>query len=54
MAERLTAAFAADATAITARIGWGPLDDLLSAHELWSEWLGSGRVRKIAFVAEKG
>ena len=28
-------------------------DDLLAAHRLWSDWLGSGRVRKLAIVAEK-
>jgi SAM-dependent methyltransferase len=28
-------------------------DELLTAHRLWSRWLGSGRVRKLAFVAEK-
>ena len=51
MAERLTAAFAADATAIAALIGQRALDDLLSAHRLWSEWLLTGRV---AFLAERG
>jgi|BarGraNGADG00212_1021973.scaffolds.fasta_scaffold84528_2 hypothetical protein len=28
-------------------------DELLAAHRLWSDWLREGRVRKIAFVAEK-
>jgi len=51
MAERLTAAFAADAPAIAAQIGPEALAELLSAHRLWSEWLGTGRARKIAFVA---
>jgi SAM-dependent methyltransferase len=53
MAERLTAAFAADATAIAALIGRQALDELVAAHRLWSEWLAAGRVRKLAFVAEK-
>jgi SAM-dependent methyltransferase len=26
--------------------------DLITAHRLWSDWLGSGRVRKFAMVAE--
>jgi len=52
-AESLIDAFAADATAIAARIGRPALDELLAAHRLWSDWLGTGRVRKIAFVAEK-
>jgi SAM-dependent methyltransferase len=53
MADSLLDAFAADATAIAAQIGRGALDELLAAHRLWSDWLGTGRVRKIAFVAEK-
>ena len=52
-AESLTEAFAADATAIAAQIGRRALDDLLAAHRLWSGWLETGRVRKLAFVAEK-
>jgi hypothetical protein len=27
--------------------------ELITAHQLWSEWLGSGRVRKFAVIAEK-
>ena len=53
-AESLTEAFAADAVEIAAQIGDKALDELLSAHRLWSEWLRAGRVRKIALVAEKG
>jgi len=53
MAESLTDAFAADATAIAAQIGRRALDELLAAHRLWSNWLETGRVRKLAFVAEK-
>jgi len=51
-ADALVDAFAADATAITSVIGRDALDDLLAAHRLWSEWLATGRVRKIALVAE--
>ena len=29
------------------------LDELLTAHRLWSDWLGEGRVRKLALVTEK-
>ena len=50
-ARALTAAFAADADAITAVIGRRALDDLLAAHRLWIEWLERGRVRKLALVA---
>ena len=52
VAEALIDAFAADATAIAAQIGRRALDELLAAHRLWSEWLETGRVRKIALVAE--
>ena len=53
VAESLIAAFTADATDIAARIGGRALDELVAAHRLWSEWLASGRVRKIALVAER-
>lgn len=53
VADSLIAAFAADATAIAAQIGPTALEELLTAHRLWSEWLREGRVRKLAFVAEK-
>jgi SAM-dependent methyltransferase len=54
MAESLAEAFAADAADIAAQIGDGALEELLRAHRLWSDWMRSGRVRKIALVAEKG
>jgi SAM-dependent methyltransferase len=50
-AQALAAAFAADAHHIAARIGRRALDELLAAHRLWIEWLGEGRVRKLALVA---
>jgi SAM-dependent methyltransferase len=53
VADALIDAFAADATAIAARIGRRAFDELVASHRLWSEWLKTGRVRKIAFVAEK-
>jgi SAM-dependent methyltransferase len=53
-AESLAEAFAADAVDIAAQIGDEALEELLSAHRLWSDWLRAGRVRKIALVAEKG
>ena len=52
-ADSLIGAFAADAAQIAAQIGRPALDELLAAHRLWSEWLREGRVRKLAFVAEK-
>jgi hypothetical protein len=53
MADSLIGAFAADAAEIGAQIGPRALDELLAAHRLWSDWLGEGRVRKLALVAEK-
>jgi SAM-dependent methyltransferase len=53
VAEALTDAFAAEATAIAPLIGRRALGELLAAHRLWSEWLAAGRVRKLALVAER-
>jgi len=53
VAAALGDAFAADATRIASRIGRRALDELLAAHRLWSEWLSTGRVRKIAIVVER-
>jgi SAM-dependent methyltransferase len=53
MADSLLGAFAKDAEDIAAQIGHRALDELLSAHALWREWLREGRVRKFAVVAEK-
>jgi SAM-dependent methyltransferase len=53
-AASLIEAYAADAPAIAAQIGQRALDDLLTAHRLWSEWLTTGRVRKFAIVAGSG
>jgi hypothetical protein len=53
MADSLIDAFTADATAIAAQIGRPAVDELLAAHRLWSDWLATGRVRKMACVAEK-
>ena len=53
VAHALADAFTADAEAIAATIGNGALDDLLAAHRLWIEWLDTGRVHKLALVAER-
>jgi SAM-dependent methyltransferase len=53
LAEWLSDAFAADAANIAAEIGSRALGELIAAHRLWSDWLREGRVRKLAFVAEK-
>jgi SAM-dependent methyltransferase len=53
IADSLIEAFVADAADIAAEIGDRALAELLAAHRLWSDWLRGGRVRKLAFVAEK-
>jgi SAM-dependent methyltransferase len=52
-AESLIDAFAADNANIAAQLGPRALEELLVAHRLWSDWLREGRLRKLAFVAEK-
>jgi sarcosine/dimethylglycine N-methyltransferase len=52
-ADALTAAFTAERPAIAARVGERAIDDLLDAHRLWSRWLASRRVRKLALVAQR-
>lgn len=53
VADSLRDAFIRDRSEIAAQIGKQALEELLVAHRLWSDWLGEGRVRKIALVAEK-
>jgi SAM-dependent methyltransferase len=53
VADALIAAFSDDTQAIAAQIGDRALQELLAAHRLWRDWLGQGRVRKLAFVAGK-
>jgi SAM-dependent methyltransferase len=53
VADALTKAFAADTRQIAAKVGGRALEELLTAHRLWSDWLRTGRVRKLAFVAQK-
>jgi SAM-dependent methyltransferase len=53
VADSLINAFAADAADIAGQIGRAALEELLAAHRLWRDWLREGRVRKLAFVAEK-
>ena len=52
VADRLVDAFVDDEPAIVTHLGNRALDDLLAAHRLWSHWLSTGRVRKLALVAE--
>ena len=53
IATALHRSYRADKTRIAGQIGTQATDDLITSHRLWSDWLGNGRVRKFAVVAEK-
>ena len=53
IATALHRCYRADSPQIAAQIGKQATAELIAAHQLWSDWLGSGRVRKFAMVAEK-
>jgi ubiquinone/menaquinone biosynthesis C-methylase UbiE len=53
IATALHRCYRADACQIAGQIGEQATAELITAHQLWSDWLGSGRVRKFAMVAEK-
>jgi ubiquinone/menaquinone biosynthesis C-methylase UbiE len=52
-AEALLQSFRSHSAEIARQIGTRALDELIAAHQLWTDWLGSGRVRKFALVAER-
>ncbi len=52
-ATTLLRCYRADAPQIAGQIGTRATAELITAHQLWSDWLGSGRVRKFAILAEK-
>ena len=52
-ATALLGRYRADSAQIAGQIGTQATAELITAHQLWSDWLGSGRVRKFAIVAEK-
>jgi ubiquinone/menaquinone biosynthesis C-methylase UbiE len=53
IAAALSRCYRADALQIAGQIGTRATADLITSHQLWSAWLGTGRVRKFAIVAEK-
>ena len=53
IATALLRCYRAESLQIAAQIGTQATAELIAAHQLWSDWLGSGRVRKFAMVAEK-
>jgi ubiquinone/menaquinone biosynthesis C-methylase UbiE len=52
-ATALLGCYRAQSGPIAGQIGTQATADLITAHELWSDWLGSGRVRKFAMIAQK-
>jgi ubiquinone/menaquinone biosynthesis C-methylase UbiE len=53
IATALQRSYQADSQQIADQIGKQDTADLITGHRLWSDWLGGGRVRKFAMVAEK-
>jgi ubiquinone/menaquinone biosynthesis C-methylase UbiE len=53
IATALLRCYRADSAQIAGQIGSQATAELVTAHQLWSQWLGIGRVRKFAMVAEK-
>jgi hypothetical protein len=53
IATALLRCYRAESPQIVGPIGTQATAELSTAHQLCSEWLGSGRVRKFAMVAEK-
>jgi len=52
-ATALLRCYRADSHQIAGQIGTHATAELITAHQLWCDWLGSRRVRKFAMVAEK-
>ena len=53
VATALLRCYRADSAQIAGQIGEQATAALITAHQVWSDWLGRGRVRKFAMVAEK-
>ncbi len=53
IATALHHCYRAESAQIAEQIGTQATAELITSHRLWSDWLGSGRVRKFAIVAEK-
>ena len=52
IATALLRCYRANSPQIAGQIGTQAAAELITAHQLWSDWLGSGRVRKFAMVAQ--
>jgi SAM-dependent methyltransferase len=53
IATALLHCYRVDSPQIAGQIGTQATAELITAHQLWSDWLSSGRVRKFAMIAEK-
>jgi SAM-dependent methyltransferase len=53
IATALHRCYQAESSKIAEQIGAQATAELIRAHRLWCDWLGSGRVRKYAMLAEK-
>jgi hypothetical protein len=53
VATALLRCYRAASAQIASQIGERAAAELIAAHQLWADWLGRGRVRKFAMVAEK-
>ncbi len=51
IAAALLTAFRERSAQLVPQIGARALNDLVDAHQLWSDWMRSGRVRKYALIA---
>jgi len=52
-ATALLRCYQAQSALIAGQLGKRATAELVTAHQLWRDWLGCGRVRKFAMVAEK-
>lgn len=53
VAAGLLSAYRSDLASISEQVGRRAAEELIAAHQLWSDWLATGRVRKFALVAER-
>lgn len=53
VAAGLLSAYRSDVASIAEQVGRKAAEELIAAHQLWSDWLATGRVRKFALVAER-
>ncbi len=53
IATSLHRRYQAESAQIEGQLGTRATAELITAHQLWTDWLGSGRVRKFAVVAEQ-